>query len=441
MRVAFLTPLPPAPTGIADYAAEVLALLTGHHEIEVFHAQDRLEADRLPRSLAVHHAAGFLPRHRARPYDLAVYQMGNAVAHAFLYEPLARVPGLLVLHDLVLHHARARAFLESEEAIAYARDPSDPARRAAALPRLQAYSDELAYSYPAQAARLFEAHLNTVGDLLPYAYPLFRLPVEASRATAVHNRFMAEAVRAEVPGARTVRIPMTAGRAAVGPEAVRALRASYGIDEDEIVVGCFGLLTREKRIETVARAVARAAVHLPRLRLLLVGPVGDGPGLDALLSRLGVAARTVATGRVPFWTLAAHMEAADLVVHLRYPTARETSAALLRVLAQGRPAIVSDLEHLADVPDDAVARVDLTDEEGGVTHAILRLVESPAARRRLGEAARAFVEREHSPARCRDGYLEAIEAASRLPDPAPRAWPDHWSRPERSERGDGRRGD
>lgn len=432
MRIAFLTPLPPAPTGIADYAAEVLSLLAGHHEIEVFHGQDRLEADRLPRSLAIHHAAGFLPRHRARPYDLAVYQMGNAVAHAFLYEPLARVPGLLVLHDLVLHHARARAFLESEEALAYARDPSDPARRAAALPRLRAYRDELAYSYPAQAERLFDAHLATVGDLLPYAYPLFRLPVEASRVTAVHNQFMAEAVRAEVPSAQALRIPMAARAAAVAPDAVHTLRASYGIERDEIVVGCFGLLTREKRIETVARAVARAAPHLSRLRLLLVGPVADRSALDALLSRLGVAARTVVTGRVPFWTLPAHIEAADLVVHLRYPTARETSAALLRILAQGRPVIVSDLEHLADIPDDAVLRVDVTGEEGAVTRAILRLAESPSARRRLARAARAFVEREHSPARCRDGYLAAFETASQLPDPARGAWPPHWPRAERS---------
>ena len=44
------------------------------------------------------------------------------------------------------------------------------------------------------------------------------------------------------------------------------------------MVGSFGLLTREKRIETLARAVARAAVHLPDLRLLLVGPVPDAPG-------------------------------------------------------------------------------------------------------------------------------------------------------------------
>ena len=63
-------------------------------------------------------------------------------------------------------------------------------RRDAARQAIARYEDEVAYSYPAQAGRLAATHLGTVGPLLPYAYPLFRLPVEASRLTAVHNDFM-----------------------------------------------------------------------------------------------------------------------------------------------------------------------------------------------------------------------------------------------------------
>jgi glycosyltransferase involved in cell wall biosynthesis len=186
-------------------------------------------------------------------------------------------------------------------------------------------------------------------------------------------------------------------------------------------------MTREKRIETVARAVVRAAASTAKIRLLLVGPVPDAEALHGLLARLGAAGRAVVTGRVPFDELAVHIEAADVVVHLRHPTARETSAALLRVLAQGRPVVVSDLEHLAEIPEDAVVRADLTDEEGEVTRAILRLAGSPSTRVRLGRHAAAFVGREHSAARCRAAYTAAIEAAAALPDPAPRPWPAHWS--------------
>ena len=427
MRLAFLGPLPPAPTGIADYDADVLRLLAGRHEIDVFHDQDSVERARLPAACRLSRADTFLVRQREHPYDLALYQMGNGPAHAVLYPLLARVPGLLVLHDLVLHHSRARMFLDTPEARAYAADPSSVERRAAALAPLGAYRAEAAYSYPGAASRLVETQLATVGDLLPYAYPLFRLPVEASRLTAVHNTFMAEAITAEVEGARVLRIPMAVERVPVPAADVAALRARYGIEAGAFVVGCFGLLTREKRIETVARAVARAAAALPALRLLLAGPVPDRAALDRLLDRLGVRTRSVVTGRVPFAELPAHMEAADLAVHLRYPTARETSAALLRLLAHGRPTVISDLEHLADIPENAVVRADVTDEEGCVLRAILRLAAEPARRERLSVAAREFTAREHSPGSCLEAYEAAIAEAARRPDPPRRAWPAHWT--------------
>jgi glycosyltransferase involved in cell wall biosynthesis len=195
------------------------------------------------------------------------------------------------------------------------------------------------------------------------------------------------------------------------------------------VVGSFGLVTPEKRTASLARAVARAAARDPRLRLLLVGPVPDSARVQALLARTGAAGRAVVTGRVPLEELAAHVEAADVVVHLRYPTARETSAALLRVLAQGRPAVISALEHQADIPVEAVVRVDLEDEEGATARALLRLAGDPEARRRLGEAAAAHVRRAHSRARVGDAWEKALERVRRLPDPPPRDWPAHWPRP------------
>ena len=429
MRLAFVSPLPPAPTGIADYTADVLHLLAGRHEIDAFHDQDQVEAVRLPASCGLYRTSALLARHAARPYDVAVYQMGNGRLHDAVYDLLPRLPGLLVLHDLVLHHARAGMFLDSPEGRAYAADPSSPRLREAAARTLRAYESELAYVYPAQAGRLADVFLGTVGRLLPYAYPLFRIPVEAARVTAVHNAFMAEAVRAEVPGADVVRIPMAAEGVPVDKAAVAALRARLGLRPDDFVVGSFGLLTPEKGIVTTARAVARAAPHAPGVRLLLVGPAEDAAGLRAMLQARGVLDRTVLTGRVPLEDLPLYMEATDLAVHLRYPTGRETSAALLRLLAQGRPTVIADLEHQADIPEDAVVRADPSDEEGDVTRAILRLHERPAALARLGRAAGAFLRREHSPTRCLEGYEAALARAVARPDPPPRPWPPHWPRP------------
>jgi glycosyltransferase involved in cell wall biosynthesis len=429
LRLAFVSPLPPVATGIADYAAELLELLAGAHELELFHGQGEVETGRLPRGAPARPAAELLGRHRERPFDLAVYQMGNGRAHDFLYDVVSRLPGLLVLHDLVLHHARAAQFLESEPVRAWRSAPASGPAREAARPSLDAWRSELEYSYPGRGERLYEAHLGTVGDLLPYAYPLFRIPVEASRSVAVHNAFMADAIRAELPGTEVALVPMPAAAVAVAPTAVVALRTRLGFAPTDVVVGVFGLLTPEKRLETVARAVARGAAWDPRLRLMLAGPPGDAPRIAALLERYGLRGRAVATGRVPLAELPVHVEAADVVAHLRYPTARETSAALLRVLAQGRATVVSDLEHQADLPEDAVLRADVTDETGELTRAILRLAADPAARARLGSRAAEHVRSAHSATRVQDAWRDALERARRLPDPRPGGWPAHWPRP------------
>jgi glycosyltransferase involved in cell wall biosynthesis len=428
-RLAFFSPLPPAATGVADYAADVLAVLSGHHEIDVFHDQHTVDRGRLPPPCGLHHAASFDERRRRRPYDLAIYQMGNSEAHAFEYEPLARAGGLLVLHDLVLHHSRARAFLDAPEVVAYRADPSSAEKRSRAQASIDRYRAEVSYCYPEQADRLVDAHLETTGRLLPYAYPLFRLPVEASRVVAAHNGAILDAVRREVPDAAMARIAMPIARANVSRHDVAALRERHGLRAGQTVVATFGLLTREKETDVLARAVARAAVHLPGVHLLLVGPTADEDGLRRRLGALGLVGRATVTGRVPFAALAAYAEASDIVVHLRYPTARETSASLLRVLAQGRATVISDLENFAEIPDGAVVRVRTTDEEGEVLRAVHALASDPARLARLGRNAAAYVEAEHSAERCRETYEHAIALALRRPPPGPHAWPAHWPLP------------
>jgi glycosyltransferase involved in cell wall biosynthesis len=428
LRLAFVSPLPPSPTGIADHSADVLGLLAPRHAIDVFHGQDQVDGSRLPAGGPVLPAAQLLDRHRARPYDVVVQQLGNAPAHAFQWPLLRESAGLLVLHDLTLFHSRAAMFLDSEPVRAWRRDPSSEAAREAARPALEAWRAELLYSYPGAGARLFEVHLGTVGELLPYEYPLFRIPVEVSRAVVVHNRYMARAVESAVPEAAVEVVPLPAERAEVAPGKVDALRQRLGFRPGDLVVGVFGLLTAEKRVDAVAQVVARASVRLGRLRLLVVGPVPDPAPLESQLRGLGIRGRSAVTGRVPLEDLPVYMEASDLVVHLRRPRGRESSAALLRVLAQGRPTIVSDLEHLAEVPEGAVRRIGLCDEEGALLRAVLDLAADSTARGRLGLAAAEHVRSVHAPDRVREAWERVLARVSTLPAPLERGWPPHWTR-------------
>jgi len=87
-RLAVFSPLPPAPTGIADYTIDVLHALGDSYDVDVVHDQERVDADRLPARVRAVRASDF----DATGYDLPVYQMGNGTAHAYQYDFLARHP-------------------------------------------------------------------------------------------------------------------------------------------------------------------------------------------------------------------------------------------------------------------------------------------------------------------------------------------------------------
>src|SRR6516225_3689391 len=153
VRIAWFSPLPPVRSGISAYSAEVLPLLEG----------PSLAVDRYPEAAA----HDFVWRMRRRPYDLAVYQLGNAPCHDYTWAYLARYPGLVVLHDARLHHARARRLLQNK--------------------RFDDYRRELAFDQPGARAAFAEYAIDGLGASIYYFWPMLRVVMRTARLVAVHN--------------------------------------------------------------------------------------------------------------------------------------------------------------------------------------------------------------------------------------------------------------
>src|SRR5262245_52937567 len=118
MRLAWFSPWPPQRSGVAGRSAELVPILAARgHAIDVFVDASRLKLPAIsddapvPGRVRVMTAHDFVWRHRRFPYDLPVYQIGNSHLHRFVWAYLFRYPGLAVLHDARLHHARAEALV------------------------------------------------------------------------------------------------------------------------------------------------------------------------------------------------------------------------------------------------------------------------------------------------------------------------------------------
>jgi glycosyltransferase involved in cell wall biosynthesis len=430
LRVAWFSPLPPAPSGIASYSADVLPLVdTPASGCAIDRFVDRpigsLNGARVAATPGVFDAHDFVWKQQRAPYDLAVYQLGNAPWHDYMWAYLVRYPGLVVLHDTRLHHARARHLLS---------------RR-----RFDDYRREFRDNHPDPPAGVEEYAVEGLSGSIYYFWPMLRVVLRTARLVAVHNARIAGDLREQYPGIRvdTIRMGVPDGRLQPGAEAdARArLRRDLRIPDQAIVFMAFGRVTAEKRIEPILRGLAALGAGGSNAHLVLVGEADGFPSLTSLVAEHRLGERVHVTGHVAEDRVAGHLAAADICLCLRWPTAGETSASWLRALAAGRPTVITALAHLADVPtldatsghpshpsrDPVAISVDLLDEDAGLVAAMLRLAQDEELRGHLGRAGHAYWSQEHTLDQMAHDYRRLMADAASRPAPIVSDLPSHFT--------------
>lgn len=388
MRLAFFSPLRPLPSGISDYSEEILPPLAQHAEITLFVDGFEPATPAIRERFAWHDVRDFA----AQPFDLCLYHMGNHPCHAGIYRVLERHPGVVVLHDYVLHHF-LRYLLDVE-------------------------GDEEAYlaGFPAGEgpALLRRLRAGVWSELDHFAYPGIRHIVGASRAVIVHTEAARRFVAQQVPGARVHVVPHH-----IGPDASpfqglpRAeVKRRLGLDPAALVVGTFGFVSPSKRLPAALAGFRAFLQENPAATYLIVG--ADDPGFSSaqLVREMGLEGHVRIVGRVPWAEFYGLMDAADVCIQLRYPSAGEMSGSILRVMSKGKPVLLTNYAQFGEFPDDCCLKVDLGPAEVPMIAAYLRLLAGdPALRRRIGENARRHVRVHNALEQTIAGYVRAMEAA------------------------------
>jgi glycosyltransferase involved in cell wall biosynthesis len=433
MRLAFFTPWPPDRSGIAGRSAELVpALAAAGHGVDVF-VRDGVTGTQPPDGapepgeVRVQDAHDFVWRAARRQYDLPVYQLGNSHLHEFIWPYLFRWPGLAVLHDARLHHARAAAHLQSH----------------AATNRAGSYRAEFVWNHPDVDPAAAELAIAGFDGSYYYLWPMVRDIITVSRTSAVHARGAAAALQEAFPGEPVEYLTLGEGRDVELTETERqSARADLGFGPDTVACGVFGGLTLEKRVPEVMRAFRACLGVNPSSRLLLAGTAHPSLDWRRLARDAGIEHAVIFRQNLDDLAFDQALAAVDISLNLRWPSVLETSGPWLRAMAAGRATIVTDLAHQSHVPsldprtwqsihpDPVTIAVDLLDEAHSLGLALRRLVTDTAFRHRLGRAARRYWEKTHTFTRMRDEYLALMDRAVRhvrpVPDPPVLGY-DPWS--------------
>ena len=369
MKVAYYSPMAPERSGIADYSALLLPALARRVDVQV------------------------VRRGRKRPVrgtDLALYHLGNNPdAHGWIVDALRRRPGVVVLHEFVLHHLIAGLTIGRRDGHGYL-DAME--REGGVVGRLLGHGVLDKRIPPLWESRPDDFHL--AGEVLDLATGLI-----------VHSRYVEERARATGYERPIWRIPHPAW------PVPRVVPAEL---DGEPLLGCFGNVNVSKRVPQLLEAFARLRRDRPDARLALVGATSPGFDLDRRLQRLGLSGEgIVRLDYVPEERLWALMAACDVFVNLRAPTMGETSGSVIRQLSLGKPLVVSDVGWFSELPVEVALKVPVDEREVETLHAALELLTSrPDVRETMGAAAAQLARREHDLERVAELYAAALEQAA-----------------------------
>jgi len=357
LRVAVWSPQPPSDSGIADYAAEQLGTLRERFELGVVDVEPK----------------------GARPEaDLDFYHVGNSPAHGFVYRAALLRPGVVLLHDFGLHDLVLALTVARGERRDYLREMR------------RAYGERGSF-LGRQIAR------GLGGALWPALLPLCERLLRRSLGVVGLTRQVAERVGRLLPGRPLLQLPHHLALPLEPWPTRREARRALGLAQDAILLTAPGLASAAKRIDLLARVVARLRERHPALRLVVAGGVDPGFDLAGAVASGGPDA-VLMTGRLGQDDFLRHLAAADLVAALRFPSRGEISGALVRALGAGRPALVTAGTPAAqEFPGDVVVPVSCDrHEEAELLALVDRLVADRGLREAMGARAAAFVAERHA---------------------------------------------
>jgi glycosyltransferase involved in cell wall biosynthesis len=379
--------MPPAPTGIATYSAQVIASLK---EIG-FHKRNELDVmwpldPRVDESVA--------------SADVAVYHVGNnAEFHGEIYRLASRHPGLVVLHDLAI-----------DDLVRWFRDTGDPLGTRAA-----------AEAEPARL-NLYESRPDIQGPLeMPWCAHLLR----RARGVVVHSEFGREYI--EATGSRTpvfvVPHPVIAPprRARRAPKRAWELREALG---DQLVIGVLGDIGGAKGID----AILEAASGLDDVHVAIVGRRIPGYDVDTAIRDARMEGRATVATNVGERDFYAWLHASDVVVNLRHPHRGEVSGTLVRAMAAGKPVIVQSVGTYLDHPDDAVVRIPAGEPDATALADAIEGLREPEAREAIGTRAREEADTLRAERSTATGYERAIGSTLHLLGDPVRWATERWAR-------------
>lgn len=360
-KVAMLTPWPPHRSGIAVSAKTLAEALAPHLDLTI--VCTNAEEAAAPGGMRFASAGDFDPAE----YELLICQLGNNLEmHDWIYDHALARNALAIAHDTFIH-----PFLQHGH------------RQGRLVPQYRAM---LANHFEAEdIGRLEASDFAGVGVL-----EITGLSQIARHAGGLHlhSSFARGCLLRELPAA--------AARISTAPLVMSSApprSAAAPPDPGRFTIGMFGHVTRFKLPGQVLQALQLLLLRGLPVELRIVGNLGDeAETVHRQITRMALAEQVTLIGYADSEAFERHIAECDAVINLRHPTHGESSGVVFDAMRIGVPVVVSNGGSFAELPDDAVVKVQDTPHVAAeLAQKIEGLLTDPSRRAALAARARLHI--------------------------------------------------
>ncbi len=387
MRLAIVSPLPPQHTGIADYTSDLIwglsqqgiiielfsnALITLHHNTKV-HNITKINDNIL------------------NEYDLIIYQLGNSSEHhAYMLDLMKRYPGIVHLHDVVMHHVFASNTYVIGDKNLY-------------MQTIQKWYGDNTLDL---ISKMTDNRLIPWESEIVMEVPLFEEYIQYAEACIVHSDFSKDRIQKVFPMQMVYKVPQLYR----SHDCMRVKK-----NTKKIVFGIFGAIDPQKKVDKVIEAFAKvfADDNSMDFTLRIVGGVNKKCDyIKKLPGQLNIEDKVDIIGRVDEQKFMEYFKGIDVLIALRYPTMGETSAVVMRAMQLGIPTMVNDIGWYSELPNHVI-KIPIENMEKHLKNEVMNILRNDNTLIALSQEAIEYSQNNLNFDKYIDNYIEVLKKENR----------------------------
>ncbi len=323
--------------------------------------------------------------------DVPIYNLGNHPDFfANTWFLCQHKPGIVILHDLKLHHFFEGIYRE----------------RLHDQKQYLAYMEEYYGAPGVEAGKLYWQQRLSI-DFMAEQFPMTAWGVRNALAVVVHTQPTLDAIEREtgLPAVLNA-LPYDAHPSS----SQRTTPEEAPSPSRPVRVAIFGYLNVNRRVVEFFHALA-AMEERERFEVHLFGTLLQRYEDDVKrdVAALGLREQVIFHGYVAEEALDAGLAGCDLAVNLRYPTMGEASASQLRIWNHALPSLVTQIDGYASLPEDAVCFVRPGHEREDIQSHLRGFLARPDSYRDKGRRGREILLEQHRPATYVERLAELCE--------------------------------